>query len=265
VPKLKIEFGDTQDIQVVHDKLHTVNQVLDSNLRVIKAIASLLREHSAVEARPPSRQPDAHISGPAFCVAELEMQSRRVQTLFQRINAASGLVFSPFCAHAIPLDSPGLQMQNIIAFRGLEALKTGSTISTEIARLAQSDNKLMLDLTTKSRQDARTLKTITILTMIYLPASFVSVRAPPRSIRISAADEDHTGQQFLSMGYIGLHYTHHRVSLHFASEMWIFGVLTILLLAVTIGSWLWLDMRQRRGRRSANQLDCESGGHGARR
>jgi hypothetical protein len=179
VPKLKIEFGDTQDIQVVHDNLRTVNQVLDSNLRVFKAIASLLSEHWAVQARLSSRQPHAHISGPAFCIAEMEMQSRRVQTLFQRISAASGLVFSPFCAHAIPLDSRGLQMQNIIAFRGLEALKTSSAMSTAMARLAQSDNKLMLDLTAKSRQDARTLKTITILTMIYLPASFVSVRKPP--------------------------------------------------------------------------------------
>jgi hypothetical protein len=66
-------------------------------------------------------------------------------------------------------------MQNIIAFRGLEALKKSGNMSTEIARLAQSDNKLMLEHAEKSQQDARTLKTITILTMIYLPASFVSV------------------------------------------------------------------------------------------
>ena len=51
-------------------------------------------------------------------------------------------------------------------------------MSTEMARLAQSDNKLMIDLTTKSREDAQTLKTITILTMIYLPAAFVSVSGP---------------------------------------------------------------------------------------
>jgi hypothetical protein len=70
-------------------------------------------------------------------------------------------------------------MQNIIAFRGLEALKTSSSISSEMARLAQSDNKLMVDLTTKSRKDAQTLKTITILTMVYLPASFVSVSSLP--------------------------------------------------------------------------------------
>ena len=48
-----------------------------------------------------------------------------------------------------------------------------------MAVLAQSDNNLMVDLTKKSAADARTLKTITILTLIYLPASFVSVSGLP--------------------------------------------------------------------------------------
>jgi hypothetical protein len=59
-------------------------------------------------------------------------------------------------------------MQNIIDFRGLEALKTSSEMSTELSRLAQKNAE-------KSQKDARTITTITIFTMIYLPASFVSV------------------------------------------------------------------------------------------
>jgi len=70
-------------------------------------------------------------------------------------------------------------MQNIIAARGLDALQEGSHTTSDIMRLAQSDNKLMLDLSRKAQNDARVLKTITILTMIYLPASFVSVRHLP--------------------------------------------------------------------------------------
>lgn len=66
-------------------------------------------------------------------------------------------------------------MQDIIAFQGLEALNESGATSTEMARLAQIDNKLMLDFSAKSRQDASTLKSITILTMVYLPASFASV------------------------------------------------------------------------------------------
>ena len=47
-----------------------------------------------------------------------------------------------------------------------------------MAELAKSDNSLMLKMTKKSVADARTLKTITILTLVYLPASFVSVSCP---------------------------------------------------------------------------------------
>jgi hypothetical protein len=44
-----------------------------------------------------------------------------------------------------------------------------------MAVLARSDNNLMVKMTKRSMADARTLKTITILTLVYLPASFVSV------------------------------------------------------------------------------------------
>lgn len=50
-------------------------------------------------------------------------------------------------------------------------------MSIKIMSLAQSDNQLMVDLTKKAQNDAKTLKTITILTMVFLPASFVSVSA----------------------------------------------------------------------------------------
>jgi hypothetical protein len=67
------------------------------------------------------------------------------------------------------------QMQDIISFRGLDSLKTSSENSNEMARLADIDTKNMVKLTTKSQKDASTLKKVTWLTSIYLPASFVSV------------------------------------------------------------------------------------------
>lgn len=67
-------------------------------------------------------------------------------------------------------------MQNIISFRGLDALKTSAESSIEMAQLADIDTKNMVKLTAKSQKDASTLKKITWLTSIYLPASFVSVR-----------------------------------------------------------------------------------------
>jgi hypothetical protein len=68
-------------------------------------------------------------------------------------------------------------MQDIISFRGLDSLRTSSENSNEMARLADIDSKNMVKLTTKSQKDASTLKKVTWLTSIYLPASFVSVSA----------------------------------------------------------------------------------------
>ncbi|PMD19929.1 hypothetical protein NA56DRAFT_190843 [Hyaloscypha hepaticicola] len=144
-PKLKIEFADTQNTGVIHDKLHKVDHILGSNLNVFSILSTVMSGRDGIQAHFDGR--DNRL---AFCTNETEMQQRRVNTLFQRINAASGL------------------MQNIIDFRGLEALKTSSEMSTELSRLAQKNAE-------KSQKDARTITTITIFTMIYLPASFVSV------------------------------------------------------------------------------------------
>jgi hypothetical protein len=66
-------------------------------------------------------------------------------------------------------------MQNIIAARGLNALQDGSRTTTGIMQLAQEDNKMMLKFSKQAQDDTRILKTITVLTMVYLPASFVAV------------------------------------------------------------------------------------------
>jgi branched-subunit amino acid ABC-type transport system permease component len=50
------------------------------------------------------------------------------------------------------------------------------------------------------------------------------------------------------MGYISVTSLNHPPSLHFAGELWIFAILTVVLLAITICLWLYLDHR-RKGRR----------------
>jgi hypothetical protein len=65
-------------------------------------------------------------------------------------------------------------------------LRISSENSNEMARLADVDSKNMVKLTTKSQKDASTLKKVTWLTSIYLPASFVSVSLlAPRFAQLS--------------------------------------------------------------------------------
>lgn len=48
------------------------------------------------------------------------------------------------------------------------------------------------------------------------------------------------------MGYLTVNSKASPASLNFASEMWIFVVLTVILLAITFGGWLYLDNARER-------------------
>ena len=66
-------------------------------------------------------------------------------------------------------------MNSIISFRSLDASRINSGHTADILQLAQDENKEIMEISVSAREDTKTLKTITILTLVYLPASFVSV------------------------------------------------------------------------------------------
>jgi hypothetical protein len=67
-------------------------------------------------------------------------------------------------------------------FHAAAATQVSARKSQQMTELAKEDNDLMFELTRKSQADARTLKSITILTLFYLPASFVSVSEEPERV-----------------------------------------------------------------------------------
>ncbi|KAL6707407.1 hypothetical protein ACN47E_004186 [Coniothyrium glycines] len=184
-PLVTIDYTDFQTIQVIHDRMNAVKYVLESNLNICSKVED--SEASSEDLK--------------LFAQELQLQYSRVSSLLERTSSGSSL--------------------NIISFRGLNALKTSSENSNEMARLAEIDTKNMVALTKKSQKDASALKKMTWLTSIYLPASFIS--------------------QFLSMGYVTVNVKARPASLHIAPELCIFFVLTFILLGITFGAWLYLD------------------------
>ena len=63
----------------------------------------------------------------------------------------------------------------MLSFRMLKALQDNNKQTAELQRLTRDDKKVVSQLTEEASEDAKTLKTITILTLIYLPATFVAV------------------------------------------------------------------------------------------
>jgi hypothetical protein len=60
------------------------------------------------------------------------------------------------------------------------------------------------------------------------------------------------------MGYLTVNARKSPASLQFASELWIFVVLTVVLLALTFGAWLCLDLpkEKRWWRRGRARVTC---------
>lgn len=125
------------------------------------------------------------------------------------------------------LDGTATLVRSILDWKALETLQDSSRTTAELAQLARDDSVVSGRLAQKATQDARTLKTITVLTLVYLPASFVAT--------------------LLGTQYINVHKdtTSGHISIQFSADMWIFFVLTVILLAATVGGWLFWEWRNR--------------------
>ena len=66
-----------------------------------------------------------------------------------------------------------------------EVLNRNIDVMRELAVAAKSENELITILVSKSQKDSHTIKILTIVTLIYLPASLVAVSTPLESGLVS--------------------------------------------------------------------------------
>ena len=111
-----------------------------------------------------------------------------------------------------------------------------------------TDGDVMLTLTQETIQEARTMKTITFIALIYLPASFTSV--PKFFHHYLSQCKTLTGiQTFLSMGFVHVESLEGVMRLSVSKDMLFYVAITIpLMVATLLGWWLWEYMSKRRKR-----------------
>lgn len=165
----EIQISDAQDIQVLREKLYQLNHVLGMNCHVFQGVKNSISSKGLgrVSGR---RQGDQFILS---ALSDIRLEKQRVDNTLQKLRGTSELVGTFLGSLRTSTDT--IEVRNILDVCALKALEANSQTTTDISIRAESGNHLMLDLTQKARRDARTLKTITILTLIYLPASFVAV------------------------------------------------------------------------------------------
>lgn len=82
--------------------------------------------------------------------------------------------------------------------------------------------------------DSQSIRVITILTLVYLPASFVAVST--RSSTIFMNDRLICKQTFFGMQFFGT---------LILPKLWVFFLSAVLLTLLTLGGWLWSTSRSR--------------------
>ena len=101
----------------------------------------------------------------------------------------------------------------------------------DLAEASSGESRLMTELTKKTSKDTEVVRTLTLLALIYLPASFVSVSSWLSYILGMMADT--LAQSMMGMDYIHVTGTASKLAFHFQGEFWVFVVLTALLLVFT--------------------------------
>ena len=103
----------------------------------------------------------------------------------------------------------------------------------------------MVGFAKKASRDTRIVKMLTLLTLVYLPASLVSVGPCPSESKLSRILTVSSLKSVMGMGYVTVESLGSNLSFHVRGEFWIFMVLTVVLLLVTLGSYYWWLRRGR--------------------
>ncbi|KAI5844330.1 hypothetical protein BZA05DRAFT_409775 [Tricharina praecox] len=208
-----VAFADIQNLQILKDKVLHLEHVLRLNLGVFQELQSLLQTISAPEraltACPSPAGANLKIANLfSRYLSETAVAGQRAEHLMKRIDGASTM------------------FRTILDFTAMQS--------------ARHESESMLVLSQKGQRDSRTMKNITLLALVFLPATFVAVRNPLPALLLSTHSSCDI-QTILSMKYIS---STPGGGLHLANEMWIFLILTLLLLGVTLGYWKCWEHRQ---------------------
>ena len=108
----------------------------------------------------------------------------------------------------------------------------------------------MLNLTKETVDDSATVRVVTFVTLIYLPASFVSVGA---SLRLRKPPTDlHHSQSIFGMNLFTFG-TSQESGFQISPRFWIFEAISVPLTIVTIGAWS-LTVRRKNKKRALDIL-----------
>lgn len=150
------DCGERQALMILDDKMLNATLAIQSTADNVRSQLEFFKSFSSSNGSPAPTNHDTISSMFLEQSRELELLSSRVDALRSRLRGITSLV------------SSFLDLSNGFALQGLA--KESGRENEEMRKLSEN----MYRLTEKSTQDAAAVKVLTILTLIYLPATVVS-------------------------------------------------------------------------------------------
>lgn len=207
-----VEFQHSQDIGVLRNGLSQALSILEANLDTalqLVAHANNLKPYKAC-----TRGADACFR---MELAEYESALRsHIRSIKELLGVSENI---------------RLMILKVLDFRNDEAMEGNSSALRELAADAASENKLLVMLAEKTRDESRFMGIATVVAMIYLPAGLVAALFSTSLVEVSDSSN-------LAGGVV------------VRKQFWAFVMVTVILMMVTIAAaWTWNWRSKRKSER----------------
>lgn len=154
-----IAFADSQRLQRLRRKLVKCKEILDCCLEVAQACKKHWQSLSSRDEQSWEQDP----TKVEWFISRIKIHKRGMEAIQERAEGTSTLL------------SQILNYRNEdMIVKSNEALNKSSEAMREIALAAKAENELISALISKSQKDSHTVKVLTYIALIYLPASLVA-------------------------------------------------------------------------------------------
>jgi Na+/serine symporter len=157
-----------QTLQHQGELIRTAKLAIGSNIEILSGLQS--HAHDDIVGHSPLWESKAKA-----CVSLLQRNLKWTDDILDRTKEASNLV-SVLTFYLSKLFTYSCsKMTALFNFKHSQALSLNSASTNRLAEASREEGRLILMLTKSSKKDSGTMRLITVITMLYLPGTFVAV------------------------------------------------------------------------------------------
>jgi hypothetical protein len=153
--------------------------ILNTNLEILEGLRALLKSFNERSFQLSADRRRSLEEGLRVCVSRFTMYRRWAETSLVRVQSISDLVrtFSQSACSRLCSNSLNCvyQIQALLGYRNDASTSQNSANIATLAEASGNDSKTMLLLTNATKRDSGIMRLIAVITMVYLPGTFMAV------------------------------------------------------------------------------------------